>query len=335
MKKFLNGTVFLLTACLLCFICASVWGAVFFFSRTETTKVATTSTSQLSAQENVIPIAMAADDNYTYPTLVSITSLMENSKKDTHYDIYIMTPGEFAEENSQKLLNLQDKYCNRCKISLIDMKDRYKDANDKGHITTPTYYRLSLSSLLPNINKIIWLDGDTLIFEDLTDMLNLDMNGLYYRGFLDNNIHGTKAFGIQNDHYICAGVMLVNLEKLRQDNMEEKFEAFIKENNDRLVQHDQTVINVLCAKNNGILPAKYGVFNFSDDESARLYARNLIAKNRYSEREMVEAYRKPAILHCIHKPWTDPAWSKANLWWHYAERTWHFDGIKAKYHLGD
>ena len=278
-----------------------------------------------------VPIAMAADDNYTYPTLVSITSLMENSKKSTLYDIYIMTPGNFTEENKQKLLLLQDKYGDRCKITMIDMKNRYKDANDKGHITTPTYYRLSLSSLLPDLNKIIYLDGDTLIFEDLTEMLNINMDKLYYRGFLDNNVHGTEPFGIENDHYICAGVMLINLEKLRQDNMESKFEEFIKENNDKLVQHDQTVINVLCHEYTDILPAKYGIFNFSSEDSARSYSQNLIAKNRYSEKEMILAYKKPAILHCTHKPWTDPAWNNANLWWNYAEKTGYIDEIKTKY----
>ena len=286
MKKVLKSKIFMLTACVLSLVCGSVGVARFFSAKTKIINVATTNTMSLDEIDSTIPIAMAADDNYTYPTLVAITSLMENSKKDTHYDIYIMTPGKFSEENSKKLLNLQDKYDNHCKINLIDMKDRYKDANDRGHITTPTYYRLSLSSLLPSLDKIIWLDGDTLIFEDLTDMLDLDMDGIYYRGFLDNNVHGTKAFGVENDHYICAGVMLINLEKLRQDNIEEKFEAFIKENNERLVQHDQTVINVVCAKNNGVLPAKYGIFNFHDITLARHYAKGLIAKDRYTESEM-------------------------------------------------
>ncbi len=333
MRKFFKSKSLILTACVIAFVCASVGMTALFSVETDTSKVEMTSTTRLSAHENVVPIAMAADDNYTYPTLVAITSLMENSKKDTHYDIYIMTPGEFAEENSQKLLNLQEKYDNRCKISLIDMKDRYKDTNDRGHITTPTYYRLSLSSLLPSLNKIIWLDGDTLTFEDLTDMFNIGMDGVYYKGFLDNNVHGTKAFGVENDHYICAGVMLINLEQLRQDNMEAKFDAFIKENNEKLVQHDQTVINVVCAKNNGVLPAKYGIFNFGVEDASRVYTRGLVAKNRYTEDEMISAYRKPAILHCIHKPWTDPAWSKANLWWDYAEKTGYLEEIKAKYQI--
>lgn len=278
-----------------------------------------------------IPVAMAADDNYTYPTIVAITSMMINSNSNTHYDIYIMTPGGFAGENKQRILSLQDKYENRCKITFIDMQDRYKNANDRGHITTPTYYRLSLPSLLPEIEKIIWLDGDVLVFGDLTDMYNISMEGLYYRGFLDSNVRGTEKFGIKNDHFICAGVMLVNLAKLRADNMEPKFEKFIEKNNDRLEQHDQTVINVMCYKSTGILPAKYGIFNFGNVGVARTHANIFLAKGHYTEDEMQDAYENPVILHCICKPWGQGEANRKSLWWDYAAKTDYFEEIKAKY----
>ena len=211
------------------------------------------------------------------------------------------------------------------------MKDRYKNANAKEHITTPAYYRLSLSSVLPDLEKVIWLDGDTLIFGDLTELYNISMDGYYYKGFLDDNIHGTKDFGIEDDHYICSGVMLVNLEELRQNNMEDKFEKFIKLNNEKLKQHDQTVINVVCADKIGVLPSKYGIFNFDNVEEAKSYALNLIAKNRYSESEITDAYNHPVILHCIRKPWYDINYYHARTWWDYAEKTGYIEEIKA-YH---
>ena len=49
-----------------------------------------------------------------------------------------------------KLKSLENKYSG-CNINLIDMSDKYKNAYDKGHITTPTYYRLSLPDLLLNM----------------------------------------------------------------------------------------------------------------------------------------------------------------------------------------
>ena len=287
-----------------------------------------------AAQKNSIPIAMAADDNYTYPTIVSITSLVENSSAETNYEIYIMVPGGFAEENKQKLLGLQEKYENRCKINLIDMQDSYKEANVAHHVrtplTTPAYYRLSLSSLLPELDKIIWLDGDTLIFDDLRPMFDISMDGLYCRGFLDFQ-YPMDCFNFRGDHYICSGIMLMNLEKLRQDNMEPKIEEFIKENNDKLIQHDQTVINVLFEKNIGAFPAKYGMFNFVDHADVKHYFDQLISEDRYTEEEVFAAYENPVILHYVNKPWHKNKVYKENLWWEYAAKTDYLSEIKEKY----
>lgn len=292
--------------------------------------------SQRMAQQSSIPIAMAADDNYTYPTIVSITSLMINSNEETNYDIYIMTQGGFAEENKQKLLSLQAKYGNRCKINLIDMQDNYENANVAGHgrtpLSTPAYYRLSLSSLLPKLDKIIWLDGDTLVFDDLTSLFNISMEGLYYRGFLDYP-YPMECFNFNGDHYICSGVMLINLEKLRRDNMETQIATFIVENNDKLVQHDQTVINVLFEKNIGALPPKYCIFNFADMEMVEDYSNRLVAENRYTKDEILDAYNNPVILHYVYKPWTELESNRKALWWEYAAKTDYFEEIKAKYNL--
>lgn len=270
-----------------------------------------------------IPIAMASDDNYVYPTVVAITSILENTNKKTKIEIYLMHPGNFKEESKEKLRKLKEKYEN-LNLEFINMEDRFKNANDKG-LATPTYYRLSLSSLLPNINKIIWLDGDILALDDLSDFYNLDMQNLYYRGFLDHNneeLNILKDFGIEDDHYICAGVMLINLEKLRQDNMEPKFEEFIEKNNEKLKQHDQTVINALCYKNIDILPARFGIFNyFGDTAGLRAYLESLIAKNKYSLNELIEAFKKPTVVHCVVKPWKDRNVAFSDVWWEYAQKT--------------
>lgn len=122
-----------------------------------------------------IPIAMALDDGYTYPTIVAITSMMENSYKKTKYDYYLMIPPNFSNQNKRKIKSLEEKY-NRCSIKFINMTNNFifKNANTSSkfnQLTTPCYYRLVLSDLLPHIEKIIYLDGDTLSFVDLKCIL--------------------------------------------------------------------------------------------------------------------------------------------------------------------
>lgn len=281
-----------------------------------------------------IPIAMAADNNYTYPTIVSITSILENANKNTEIKVYLMHPGDFKNENKEKISSLQTKY-KSFKVEFINMEDKFKNAKTDSSIPTASYYRLLLPSLLPDVKKIVWLDGDTVTLKDLSKMYKLDMSNYYYRGFLDNNVDGLKDFGIENDHYICAGVMLINLDKLRKDNIEEKFEDFISKNNSKLIQHDQTVINAVCYKNIGILPPQYGIFNFWDTNAAKDHYKKLVANNKWTLKEFLKAYKDPTIIHFVVKPWKETNYTFANIWFKYAKKTLYYEDILKKYNLDD
>ena len=56
--------------------------------------------------KNVIPIAMATDDNYVYPTLVSMTSMLENKNEDTKLEFHIMLSGKVTGENKENFRKL-------------------------------------------------------------------------------------------------------------------------------------------------------------------------------------------------------------------------------------
>ena len=282
-----------------------------------------------------IPIAMALDDEYTYPTVVAITSMMESKTSNSVYDYYIMHPGEFSEDNKAKLKSLEYKYSD-CKINLIDMDInmgmKYKDTDDKGNITNPEYYSLWSAELLPNIDKLIWVDGSAITRGDLNEMYNLDMREIYCRGFLDWNVDAAKDFGVNNDHCICAGVMLLNLDELRRDDMFNKFKNFVKSNNDKLIEHDQTVINVLCADKMDILPAKFGVPNTCKTQSdISKFRRTLTAENKYSVEELTNAVNSPVILHYVDNPWKSQFVFRFDWWLRYAQKTDYYAEMQSVY----
>lgn len=275
-----------------------------------------------------IPIAMSLDDGYTYPTIVSMTSIMENASETISYDFYIMHAPKFSKQNKEKIMSLIKKY-RRCKIKFINMGQEYNKANDKGHITTPAYYRLSLPEKLPNIDKIIYLDGDTLVSKgkNLQKMYDLKVDNLYCRGFLDDNRDRLKKFGINCDKYICSGVMLMNLKSMRKDKIVQKFKEFISKNNDRLNQHDQTVINYVCRGKIGELPPGYGMFNYSEQEEGWVKC----FTHSYSAEELKRAFHNRTLIHYVCKPWWHPNAAYAKEWFSYAKKTGFFDEICKKY----
>ena len=71
-----------------------------------------------------IAICFSTDDNLTYPTLVSMTSVAVNAGNNTYYDIYVFHPGKFdIEKNGKILKSVEKKYHEHCSVNLINMKD--------------------------------------------------------------------------------------------------------------------------------------------------------------------------------------------------------------------
>ena len=279
-----------------------------------------------------IACAYALDNSYVFPTLVAMTSLAENAGKNTFYDIYTMYGTGFTEENKKIILSVEEKHKEHCKIHFIDMADKFSTLESNQKITTPTYYRLELPSLLPDVNRIIWMDGDTAVFEDLTELITIDMKNYYIMGFLDSLPNAIERFGVKDATVLCAGVLLFDLDALRKNHMQEKMNEFISANKGKLNQHDQTVINVVCQNNIGPLPPKYGIWCFE----AEIYALKHNERQRpwlkYDRQEFLNAYYHPAILHYV---WPKPFWKRQRPifnkeWWDYARISGYYNDVYNK-----
>ena len=276
-----------------------------------------------------IPCAYALDNNYVFPTLVSMTSLAENAGNNTFYSIYVMIDSNFTSENQKILKTVEEKHVEHCEVIFLLVNDKYKNEKVDERIKTPCYYRLELHNLLPNVSKIIWMDGDTGIFEDLTELINIDMKGNYILGFLDSLPNAIEKFGIPNATVLCTGVLLMDLDALRKNNMTEKFNKFISEQRKNINQHDQTIINVVCQDKISTLPPKYGIWCFEAKIHALKHNNRQRPWLKYDEEEFLHAYSHPAILHYV---WPKPYWRRKKPifnkeWWDYAKKSGFLDDV--------
>ena len=220
------------------------------------------------SKKTIIAVSYSTDNSYIYPTIVSITSLVINSAINTFYNIYILHPPDFKEKSKIFLNSVVNKYPDKLSIIYFNMGNKYKGLGLNFRITTPTYYRLSLHELLPDVNRIIYLDGDTAAFDDLTELYKLDMKGNIIMGFLDGFPESIKSFGFDKPTVVCAGVLLMDLDGLRKYGYTKKINDFIDKNKNKLVQQDQTIVNVLFQDKLGVLPPRYGIWSFSKKEDA-------------------------------------------------------------------
>lgn len=280
-------------------------------------------------QNHKIPIVMATDENYVYPTIVTLTSMFDNAKENTKYEVIIMHPGELPQKSKEKIFTLNYKYPKH-KILFYDMKNEFKEISvlGPGAQTTPTYYRLKIPSILPYVSKCLWIDSDTLIFKDLNEMYDVDMSNYYVAGInctlRDQN--RLIEFGIKDDQYICAGVMVMNLDLIRRENLEQKmFDILSGEHKDLLIFNDQDVINISCYGKILDLHPKFGILSgmFPDG-----WAKDCTIE----ESQLNEAMENPHIIHyALTKPWLENQEPYKELWWEYAAKTEFYKEICQKY----
>ena len=249
-----------------------------------------------------IAVAYGLDNKYTYPTLVSMISVLENSSRYTFYTFYLLVEKNiFKQENKDKLMHLEDKY-ERCKINILELTNENLKYARTNRYPMAAYYRLLLPDLITDFNRVIYLDGDTLVFTDLTEMFNLEMNNNIMLGFVDNSFQKAEEFGIKTYKYVTSGVLLINLKKLRKYNYTAKFFDFIEDNKDKLTQEDQTVINIVLHGKIDLLPPKYGMWNFVKREDLikhNCYGNINSNIKAYDEKEVFKAWKLPAIIHYL------------------------------------
>ena len=266
---------------------------------------------------NYISIAFCPNNYYTSLTYVSMTSILNSKDCNTYVSFYVVIPKTFEDKNIRFLNSLYYQY-DCFNITFIRMDEKYEKAFVSRYITTQAYYRFSLGELIPYLNKIIYLDSDTICFKDLTNLYNLNFKGKMILGqiIITNN---NKKDGF---YKINSGILLLNLKKMRNIKLEQKIIDIINKNYKNQF-HDQGIINIYFKKLIGIFPPQYHARPYSDYKEIVEY--NKKSGNIYDNDQLYFAWKYPAIKHFV-------AYSKPNYhnkknkedWWYFARVSKYF-----------
>lgn len=266
---------------------------------------------------NELSIAFCSDMGYWYQTLVTIESILRFSKENEKYIIYILLKDNPNQKQNHEIENIEKRYVG-CKI-IIKVAGQYFK-NIKCHIpdiTEPTYYRLLLPELLEE-EKCLYLDSDIVVCENISELYNIDLTGYEVGGvvapssvvYSDRNFERQKKIGIPDmKSYINAGVLLMNLEELRNNNFSSNVRKII---NLYFETQDQDIINRLCYGKIKLINLRYNAYSeyYPLDERSKL-------ENTIFSNQIDDAYLSPAVIHYADKlkPWEFPKSSLALQWW--------------------
>ena len=268
-----------------------------------------------------VVVAFICDDGYVVPTCVAITSLLESKNEDTVYDIHIVC-ASLSEENESIFRQFERE---RVTIHIIRQNaERFVGlhAFQEGAycVATPAaLLKFVLPELLSDYDKVLYLDGDLLVREDLTALYATDLGDAYLAAIVDSGslyLHNQFIDCVQN--YFNSGVMLLNLAGMRRDNLTETLIRTKMELNDSNLM-DQNVFNCVCDGKMIPLSVRYNFQPLSLIRAAGKWTVDQI-NERYGTDYCDESslFADAAIVHFSSKdkPWKDDSVAFVDDWYH-------------------
>lgn len=261
---------------------------------------------------NKINICLSCDDNYAVHAGVVIASILTNATNEDNLSIYVLDGGisDIKKQQILKLKSIKDCEINFIKIDEKDFED-YKCVCTHKYITIATYYRLKLASLLSNIDKIIYFDCDIVVNSSLKELYNTVLDNYLVAGVQDIN----KKMAQTNPNYVNAGMLIFNLDAIRNENIEEKFLKYTKENFETIKCGDQTIINEVCKDRIKLVGDTWNV-----------QSSNFTNRSSYIS--------EPKVIHYVakNKPWGLNSYSyHKNLYFKYLQLTpWKLNDVELK-----
>lgn len=243
-----------------------------------------------------IAVLMAIDEAYAGPLCVTVTSLLDRLCPDVGLALYVMASG-VGNETRRRIAGAFDA---RVALEWVSLDAaRLRSLHGYGHVASPaaSFRLLAGSSLPPALAKVIYLDADLLVQDDLA--------ALWERPFAGHVLLAVQDAYVQRGldprmpaPYFNSGLMVIDLAAWRAADVEAACLGAA-----RRLQHttrwlDQDALNAGVAGRWGALPPRWN----------KQYWLDVLPDWRcspYSAEEFEEARCRPAIVHfCSEtKPW--------------------------------
>jgi len=264
---------------------------------------------------SIIPIFFACDSGYLKYTMVSLKSVMENASKEYVYHIHILcTDIEYEKQRAVTAMGNENFH-----IYFNDVSEYLKDLKEnlpiRDYYSCTTYYRLFLAQMFPEYDKGIYIDSDTIVLGDISELYNYPIGVNYVGAAVDQVVSQTDLFGeyaekvldINRRQYFNAGVLVINIKQFRDEDIVGQFTELVKTYT-FVVAQDQDYLNILCEDKVYWIDPKWNAETYGElpcrEEDICLIHYNLGKK-----------------------PWCYPDCKFGAYFWHYAKMSPSYDEI--------
>ena len=201
----------------------------------------------------IVPIFYACDEAFIKYTVVSIRSLLDNASQDHHYNIYVLHCG-ISEAEQKKVTELSTPWAT---IEFTDVTEWLSNLRShlpiRDYYSKTTYYRLFIAEMFPQYGKAVYIDSDTVVQGDVSELYAFDLGDCYVgacreQAMVQTDNYGTyveQVVGVSRYNYFNAGVLLINSALFREKEILKKFTERLSEYR-FVVTQDEDYLNLIC-----------------------------------------------------------------------------------------
>ncbi len=279
----------------------------------------------------VVPIVLAADDNYVPMLTTTILSILQNAAKDRFYDIVVFEK-DIPPRRKDEIVRFFSNFPN-ASIRFHNVwrqVTEYHLATSNDHISIETYYRFLIQDVLPGYDKVVYLDSDLVVTGDVAQLFDTDVEGMLLAATDDIDFVGSvcgadparaaytrDVLKLVNPYaYFQAGVLVLNTAELRRlHTVGEWLEIAARGG---FIYDDQDILNAECQGRVVRLEPEWNVTHNCDGRVENVYS--------FAPAAMFDAYQDarnhPQVIHYAgyEKPWTWLRCEFAQVYWTYARQ---------------
>lgn len=191
-----------------------------------------------------IPIAIAFTPNYFVPAATMLRSLIDASFDS--FEVICLVTEEIPSFMQRKLVQLGE---GRLKFQYIPLQGRLDGIYTDPRYTEAASFRLLLPKLLPDHDRIIYIDCDVVVRQDVGVLYkNTILGDNYLAAVFEAPIEGQaerfEVLGCNPRQYFNSGFLLMNLNQMRRENVSEKLLEACRDT--CLEFPDQDALNQVC-----------------------------------------------------------------------------------------
>ena len=288
--------------------------------------------------KKALPIVFSFNNEYSKYFAVALKSLIDNTNNQLFYDIVVFS-SDISERN-RKLL--EEMLPQNFSLRFFNVSNILEDINlpTMKYWSIDMYYRIIIPIIMPDYEKVLCLDSDIVIKDDISRLFDINFEGNKLLAIPDSfnlvsclkeseerNEYIKNCLSLSNsDMYFNSGVLLFNIQSF---NAKEYLET-IKQTFSKIQKTycpDQDILNFMFKGRVKLINQKWNLqYHLPIFHKKDLPCIDKTCLNDYNE-----AFQSPVIIHYTSpvKPWTNPKGELAEVFWKYARKTVFYEEILA------